>query len=121
MSLKTMQRARLDNVTPDVYGNIMKQTETLDGVTVTKVTFKPGAKWSVDLKEKAGTDSCRIPHVAYVIEGGITIQMDDGSVETFSEGDVMMLPPGHDAWTDGEIPCVFVEFSHGADYYSDQC
>jgi hypothetical protein len=28
-----------------------------------------------------------------------------------------MLPPGHDAWTVGDEPCVFVEFSRGNDYY----
>jgi hypothetical protein len=29
-----------------------------------------------------------------------------------------MLPPGHDAWTVGDEPCVFVEFSKGIDYYT---
>ncbi len=43
--------------------------------------------------------------------------MDDGSEEEFGPNDVMMLPPGHDAWTVGDVPCVFVEFSEGNDYY----
>jgi len=43
--------------------------------------------------------------------------MDDGSEEVFGPNDVMMLPPGHDAWTVGDVPCVFVEFSEGNDYY----
>jgi len=43
--------------------------------------------------------------------------MDDGSVEDFSKNDVMLLPPGHDAWTVGPEACVFVEFSRGNDYY----
>jgi hypothetical protein len=30
----------------------------------------------------------------------------------------MMLPPGHDAWTVGDEPCTFVEFSRGNDYYA---
>jgi len=25
--------------------------------------------------------------------------MDDGSEEVFGSGDIMMLPPGYDAWT----------------------
>ena len=29
----------------------------------------------------------------------------------------MLLPPGHDAWSVGNVPCVFVEFSQGNDYY----
>ena len=32
----------------------------------------------------------------------------------------MMLPPGHDAWSVGDEPAVFVEFSRGCDYYDDQ-
>jgi hypothetical protein len=43
--------------------------------------------------------------------------MDDGSAEEFSRNDVILLPPGHDAWTVGVEPCVFVEFSRGNDYY----
>jgi hypothetical protein len=43
--------------------------------------------------------------------------MNDGSESDFSAGDVMMLPPGHDAWTVGDEACVFVEFSGGNDYY----
>jgi hypothetical protein len=31
---------------------------------------------------------------------------------------VMLLPPGHDAWTVGDQACIFVEFSKGNDYYS---
>jgi hypothetical protein len=30
----------------------------------------------------------------------------------------MMIPPGHDAWSVGDQPCVFVEFSRGDDYYT---
>jgi hypothetical protein len=29
----------------------------------------------------------------------------------------MLLPPGHDAWSVGDEPCVFVEFSRGNDYW----
>ena len=46
--------------------------------------------------------------------------MDDGSQQDFSKNDVMLLPPGHDAWTVGNEPCVFVEFSRGNDYYTGE-
>src|SRR5690242_7889676 len=32
--------------------------------------------------------------------------------------DDMLLPHGHDAWSVGNEPCVFVEFSRGNDYYA---
>jgi hypothetical protein len=44
--------------------------------------------------------------------------MDNESAEDFSKNDVTLLPPGHDAWTVGDEPCVFVEFSRGNDLYS---
>lgn len=114
-----MQIANLDSVEPDVHGLISKQTAELDGVSVTRVTFDVGAKWSNDLKSYAGTDSCTLPHVALVLSGVLRVVMDDGSVQDFGKNDVMLLPPGHDAWTVGDEPCVFVEFSRGNDYYGD--
>jgi uncharacterized RmlC-like cupin family protein len=119
MALTRMQKANLDTAERDVHGDISKQTVSLDTVSVTRVTFDVGAKWSKDLKAYAGTESCLLPHVAYVLSGTIKIRMDDESEQLFEAGDVMMLPPGHDAWTVGDKPCVFIEFSQGNDYYDD--
>ena len=112
-----MQKGNLDAVRPDRHGKITKETVALEGVSVTRVTFGVGAKWSQDLKEYAGTESCQLPHVAIVLSGTLHVVMDDGSAEDFSKNDIMLLPPGHDAWTVGNEPCVFVEFSRGNDYY----
>jgi hypothetical protein len=112
-----MQKGSFDAVRPDRHGKITKETVALEGVSVTRVTFGVGAKWSQDLKEYAGTESCQLPHVAIVLSGTLHVVMDDGSAEDFSKNNVMLLPPGHDAWTVGNEPCVFVEFSRGNDYY----
>ena len=120
MSLPTMQKANLDALPQDTHGKISKQTAELNGVAVTRVTFDPGAKWSQDLKEYAGTNSCQLAHVALVLSGTLAVLMDDGSEERFGANDVMMLPPGHDAWCVGDEPAVFVEFSRGGDYYDNQ-
>jgi hypothetical protein len=40
------------------------------------------------------------------------------TIEDFSAGDVMLLPPGHNAWSLGDQACTFVEFSKGNDYYA---
>ena len=117
MALPTMQKGNLDSgAEVDVHGRIRKQTMTLDAVSV---TFGVGARWSEDLKDHAGTQSCELPHVAPVESGRLGVGMDDGSEETFSRMAVMMLPPGHDAWTVGDEPGVFVEYSKGNDYYED--
>jgi hypothetical protein len=120
MALATMQKGSLDSAEADVHGKISKQTVELEGLSVTRVTFGAGARWSSDLKPYAGTASCELPHVAIVQSGTLHVVMDDGSEEEFSANDVMMLPPGHDAWAVGEEPCVFVEFSRGNDYYADR-
>jgi hypothetical protein len=113
-----MQKADLDSIPPDVHGLISKQTAQLDGVDVTRVRFDVGARWSNDLKVYAGTESCELPHVALVLSGCLHVAMSDGSEEEFGRNEVMLLPPGHDAWTVGDEPCVFVEFSKGNDLYS---
>ncbi|MCV7224802.1 hypothetical protein [Mycolicibacterium komossense] len=113
----TMQKATLADVPRDVHGLISKRTAELDGVAVTEVTFGVGARWSNDLKEYAGTDLCQLPHVALVTGGTLAVEMADGTNDEFSTGDVMLLPPGHDAWTVGDQACTFVEFSRGGDYY----
>ena len=113
-----MQKADLDAVSANVHGLISKQTAELDGVSVTRVRFDVGARWSNDLKDYAGTHSCELPHVALVLSGRLHVVMDDGSEDEFGPNQVMLLPPGHDAWTVGGEPCVFVEFSRGNDYYS---
>jgi hypothetical protein len=118
MASPAMQKADLDAVTPDLHGLISKQTAHLEGVDVTRVRFDPGARWSKDLKSYAGTESCELPHVGLVLGGRLHVVMDDGSEEEFGPNEVMMLPPGHDAWSIGDQACVFVEFSRGNDYYA---
>jgi hypothetical protein len=113
-----MQQARLADVQADTHGLISKKTAELDGVAVTEVTFAPGARWSNDLKPQAGTDLCELPHVALVTAGVLRVVLRDGSQEDFSAGDVMLLPPGHDAWSVGDQARTFVEFSRGNDYYT---
>jgi hypothetical protein len=113
----SMQQAAFAAITPDVHGRIVKRTAALDGVSVTQVTFGPGAKWSQDLKAYAGTELCELPHVAVVTAGVLAVQMRGGQYKEFTAGEVMLLPPGHDAWTVGDGACTFVEFSRGNDYY----
>lgn len=113
-----MQKARFADIAEDGHGLISKRTAELDGLSVTQVTFDKGARWSNDLKDYAGTELCELPHVAVVTSGALGVRMADGSEEVFAAGDVMLLPPGHDAWSVGDEACTFVEFSKGNDYYA---
>src|SRR5437899_9434560 len=75
----SMQQATLTAIPPDVHGKISKATASLDGLSVTRVTFGVGARWSTDLKHDAGTESCELPHIAYVVSGTLHVRMNDGS------------------------------------------
>jgi hypothetical protein len=46
------------------------------------------------------------------------VVMDDGTEAEASAGDAAVIPPpGHDAWIDGDEPCVWPEFA-GAEGYA---
>ena len=89
---------------------------TLGGTSMGRATFEPGWKWSECVKPIAGTDSCQAPHLGYVISGRMTVVMDDGKRFTSGPGDAFSIPPGHDAWIEGNEPCVVVDFTGFADY-----
>jgi hypothetical protein len=44
--------------------------------------------------------------------------MDDGTEVDLGPGDVFVCPPGHDAWTVGDEPCVAFDFAGGAAEYA---
>ena len=88
----------------------------LDTGPVGKGTFEPGWRWSNDVKPLAGTDSCQVAHVGYVLSGSMTVRMDDGDEHTYRPGEAFSMPPGHDAWTEGDEPCVLVDFGGLAGY-----
>jgi quercetin dioxygenase-like cupin family protein len=79
-------------------------------------TFEPGWRWSEHVKPIAKTDSCQAPHAGYVISGRMAVVMDDDTREEFGPGDVMIVPPGHDAWTIGDEACIVVDWTGFTDY-----
>lgn len=88
----------------------------LGGATAMRATFEPGWKWSESVKPIAGTDSCQSSHLGYVVSGTLVVKMDNGTELTYSAGDIMNLPPGHDAWVKGSVPCVALDFQGAASY-----
>jgi|SRR6266567_5734116 quercetin dioxygenase-like cupin family protein len=88
----------------------------LRGGPVGRATFEPGWQWSRHVKPIAGTASCQAAHMGYVLAGRMRIVMDDGEELEFGPGDLMICPPGHDAWTVGGEPCVVIDWQGVADY-----
>ena len=83
---------------------------------VGRAVFEPGWQWSKHVKPIAKTDSCQASHAGYVVSGHLKIVMDDGEQDVFGPGDFMLCPPGHDAWTVGDQPCVVIDWQGFADY-----
>jgi uncharacterized cupin superfamily protein len=79
-------------------------------------TFEPGWKWSENVKPIAGTDSCQVAHFGYVLSGSMRIYMDDGQEIEVNPGDVVAIPPGHDAEVTGSEACVMIDFGEIGDY-----
>src|SRR3712207_1401268 len=81
----------------------------LGGRTIGRGTFEPGWRWSANVKPIAGTGSCQVSHLGYVLSGSMRVFMDDGREGMCSAGDVCAIPPGHDAEVVGDEPCVMLD------------
>lgn len=73
----------------------------LPGYTLGRFSGEPGWRWSECIKPIVGTDSCQVPHVGFAIAGRLTVRMNDGSQKTIGPGQSYTIPPGHDAWVEG--------------------
>jgi len=78
--------------------------------------FEPGWKWSQHVKPIVNTPSCQASHTGYVLEGKMTVKMDDGSQVEYGPGDFFYMPPGHDAWITSDQPAVLLDFTGVAKY-----
>jgi hypothetical protein len=97
-------------------GNGEAKVLRIGGQTVGRGTFEPGWRWSENVKPIAGTDSCQVSHLGYVLSGRMKVTMDDGSEGEVGPGDVCAIPPGHDAVVVGDEPCEMVDFGEFGDY-----
>ena len=82
----------------------------MSDLTLTRLTYMPGWKWSNDIRPIAGTNTCQKHHFGYCLSGHIAGKLDNGSKMEFGPGDVVDIPPGHDAWVIGNEPVVLLEF-----------
>lgn len=88
----------------------------VDGHPVGLATFEPGWVWSRHVRPIAGTGSCRVAHLGYVLQGRLAVRLDDGTEAVAGPGDVVAVPAGHDGWVVGDEACVMLDWAGGADY-----
>jgi class 3 adenylate cyclase len=75
---------------------------TLADVTMARTIAQPGWRWSEHIRPVAGTISCQLHHLGFVVRGRLRIALDDGTTQEVGPEDVYDIPPGHDAWVVGD-------------------
>jgi hypothetical protein len=83
----------------------------LGDVTLGRAAFQPGWRWTQHMAAIAGTDTCRANHTGYVLSGRMRVVMDDGEEGVTGPGEAFLIPPGHDAWVEGDEPCVVLDWT----------
>lgn len=91
------------------------QLVTVGGFAVGLRTLEPGWRWSTHMQPVAKTASCQVRHIGYLLSGRMAFLMDDGTELEVGPGDVFDVHPGHDTWTIGEAPAVFVDIIGGVE------
>ena len=82
-----------------------------NGLAIGRAVLEPGWRWSIDLKPVVGTPSCQVHHLQLVLSGRLGIRLDTGEQRVFGPNEIVDLPPGHDAWVDGDEPLIVVDMS----------
>jgi TusA-related sulfurtransferase len=85
------------------------QLVTVGGFTLGLRTLEPGWKWTTSMRSIAKTETCEIRHIGYIFSGRMGFLMNDGAEFEVGPGDVFDVQPGHDAWTIGNAPVVFID------------
>ena len=82
---------------------------TLGDFTLGRGVFEAGWRWSTDVKPIAGTESCQVHHTGICLSGQMSVSQDDGTELQIGPGDVVVIEPGHDAWTVGDEACILLD------------
>lgn len=85
------------------------QLVTIGDFTFGLRTLEPGWRWTNSMRPIMKTETCEIRHIGYVISGRMGFLMNDGAEFEVGPGDAFDVRPGHDAWTVGDVPVVFVD------------
>lgn len=103
-----------DEVREFPYGRV--ELVNIGESVIGRISLQPGWRWAKCVEPMVKTKSCEAAHFAYHVSGTLRIQMDDGTEFDCKPGDVVSIPPGHDAWVVGDEPVVAVDFQGMADY-----
>ncbi len=71
-------------------------------------TYKPGWRWSEHVGKQTGKPSEN--HIGYILSGSLTVKSASGEESVVGPGEAFELAPDHDAWVNGDQPCVALDF-----------
>lgn len=89
----------------------VRRSVSLRSVSIGYGVDLPGWKWSLHAGGQTGRHSEK--HIGVIVSGKMTIRDANGIDFTLGAGDAFEVGPRHDAWVEGEEPCVAIDFSHG--------
>ena len=85
------------------------QVVTVGSMTIGYEVAEPGWRWSEHVKPIVGTEWCEFHHAMYVLSGRMRVVMRDGEERDVVRGEVVDIPPGHDAWVVGDEPVTSID------------
>ena len=92
------------------FPNGQEHVINVDGTPVGLATFRPGWRWSNDVRPLMGTESCPLLHVGYMLAGQLHVEVNDGTTLDIGPGDTFTIPPGHDAWVAGNEAVLMLDW-----------
>jgi class 3 adenylate cyclase len=88
----------------------------MDDFVIGRMVMEPGWRWTKDVRPIAGTERCMYHHLGYCLAGRLLVEYEDGTTGAVNAGDMFELPPGHDAWVDGDEPWIAIDFRGARSY-----
>jgi len=96
-------------------GGVRLEVGRAGAARVKRMVYPVGFRWSVDMKQIAGTELCMHAHAGFLAQGRIHIEYADGCVAEYRAPQVVAIEPGHDGWVVGGEPVVLIEFDFEGD------
>ena len=102
--------------TREFKGNGRVELVEVAGRGIPRATFEPGWSWSENVKPIVETDSCQVHHVSYCVSGRMRVTMNNGDEAEIGPGDVVSIPPGHNAEVIGDEACMMIDVAEDEGY-----
>jgi len=107
---------RKSTLTPEqirAFPNGRVEVVALDEFVVSHLIFMPGWRWSADIQPIVKTPTCELRHIGIALTGRLRVVTEDGTESVIGPGDAYEIPPGHDAWVEGDETWDTYEFTSG--------